>query len=132
MSLHRVFVYGTLKRGEPNHHWMTDTSKGFSRLLGVGRTNVIGEVYEVDESMLQHLDILEEHPTFYTRELEQIDLCTDDAGLESWIYLLKKFKPEMLELEHFADYSSSGAHGLVYAERYQHDPSYNCKQAIMS
>jgi hypothetical protein len=38
MSLHRVFVYGTLKRGEPNHHWMTDTSKGFSRLLGVGRT----------------------------------------------------------------------------------------------
>jgi len=38
MSLHRVFVYGTLKRGEPNHHWMTDTSKGFSRFLGVGRT----------------------------------------------------------------------------------------------
>jgi gamma-glutamylaminecyclotransferase len=38
MSLHRVFVYGTLKRGEPNHHWMTDTSKGYSRFLGVGRT----------------------------------------------------------------------------------------------
>jgi gamma-glutamylaminecyclotransferase len=38
MSLHRVFVYGTLKQGEPNHHWMTDTSKGFSRFLGDGRT----------------------------------------------------------------------------------------------
>lgn len=38
MSLHRVFVYGTLKHGEPNHQWMTDSSKGFSRFLGVGRT----------------------------------------------------------------------------------------------
>jgi len=93
--------------------------------------NVIGEVYEVDESMLKHLDILEEHPTFYTRELEQIVLFTDDVGLESWIYLLKKFKPEMLEREHFADYSSSGAHGLVYSERYQRDPSYNCKQDVI-
>lgn len=93
--------------------------------------NVIGEVYEVDESMLKHLDILEEHPTFYTRELEQIVMCTDDVGLESWIYLLKKFKPEMLEREHFADYSSSGAHGLLYAERYQRDPSYNYKQDVI-
>lgn len=93
--------------------------------------NVIGEVYEVDESMLRQLDILEEHPTFYTRELEQIVLCTDDVELESWIYLLKKFKPEMFEREHFADYSSSGAHGLVFVERYQRDPSYNCKQAVI-
>lgn len=135
---------------------MTDASKGFSRFLGVGRTvkkyplviatkynipfilycpghghNVIGEVYEVDEAMLQNLDILEEHPTFYTRELEQIELCTDDVELESWIYLLKKFKPKMLEMEYFADYSSSGAHGLVYAERYQRDPFYNYKQDVM-
>jgi len=93
--------------------------------------NVIGEVYEVNESMLKHLDILEEHPTFYTRELEKIVLCTDDVELESWIYLLKKFKPEMLEREHFADYSSSGAHGLIYSERYQRDPSYNYKQDVI-
>lgn len=88
-------------------------------------------MYEVDESMLQHLDILEEHPTFYTRELGQIELCTDGVGLESWIYLLKKFKPEMLEMEYFAHYSSSGAHGLVYAERYQRDSSYTYKQDVM-
>lgn len=106
---------------------------GFLYVL-IGNTyfqNVIGEVYEVDESMLKHLDILEEHPTFYTRELEQIVLCTDDVELESWIYLLKKFKPEILEREHFTDYSSSGAHGLLYAERYQRDPSYNYKQDVI-
>jgi len=93
--------------------------------------NVIGEVYEVDESMLKHLDVLEEHPTFYTREPEKIVLCIDDVELESWIYLLKKFKPELLEREHFADYSSSGAHGLIYSERYQRDPYYNCKQDVI-
>jgi gamma-glutamylaminecyclotransferase len=38
MSLHKVFVYGTLKRGEPNHHWIADTSKGFSRFIGIGKT----------------------------------------------------------------------------------------------
>jgi len=38
MSLHKVFVYGTLKRGEPNHHWITDMKKGFARFIGVGKT----------------------------------------------------------------------------------------------
>jgi len=89
-------------------------------------------VYEIDESMLQHLDILEEHPTFYTREIEEIELCTDNVREECWIYLLKKFKPEMLEQQQFADYSSSGAHGLVYAERYQRDPYHNYKEDVIS
>ncbi|XP_021920267.1 putative gamma-glutamylcyclotransferase CG2811 isoform X2 [Zootermopsis nevadensis] len=141
MSLHKVFVYGTLKSGEPNHHWITDTSKGFSRFIGVGKTmkkypliiatkynipfvldapgqghNVIGEVYEIDEAMLQHLDILEDHPSFYIREIERIELCTENAEVECWIYLLKKFKPEVLEKKQFEVYSSCGSHGLVYAE----------------
>ncbi|VDN30178.1 unnamed protein product [Cylicostephanus goldi] len=33
----RVFVYGTLKRGEPNAKVMMDT-EGHQRFLGVGRT----------------------------------------------------------------------------------------------
>lgn len=93
--------------------------------------NVVGEVYEVDESMLRHLDILEEHPTFYTREIEEIELYTKNIRSDCWIYFLKKFKPDLLEQQHFADYSSSGDHGLVYAERYQRDPSYNCKQDVI-
>jgi hypothetical protein len=36
-----------------------------------------------------------------------------------------------LEREHFAEYSSSGVHGLVYVERYQRDPSYNYKQDVI-
>lgn len=26
-----VFVYGTLKRGEPNHHWLTEIERGSGR-----------------------------------------------------------------------------------------------------
>lgn len=114
-------------------HYSLCDCLGFLHVL-IGNTyfqNVKGEVYEVDESMLKHLDVLEEHPTFYTRELQLIELCTDGVRLESWIYLLKKFKPEMLEREHFAEYSSSGVHGLVYVERYQRDPSYNYKQDVI-
>ena len=33
-----VFVYGTLKTGEPNHHWLTD-AQGRSSFLGPGLTH---------------------------------------------------------------------------------------------
>ncbi|XP_015428580.1 PREDICTED: putative gamma-glutamylcyclotransferase CG2811 isoform X2 [Dufourea novaeangliae] len=90
--LYRVFVYGTLKRGEPNHSLISDTANGYSKFLGLGKTtvpypliiatrynipfllkkpgfghHVIGEVYDVDTKMLKKLDELEEHPAFYER-----------------------------------------------------------------
>lgn len=36
--LHRVFVYGTLKRGEPNHSLIQDAANGYAKFLGIGRT----------------------------------------------------------------------------------------------
>ena len=35
---HLVFVYGTLKTGEPNHHVLQDPTRGKKELLGVGET----------------------------------------------------------------------------------------------
>ena len=35
--LHRVFVYGTLKRGQPNHYLLTDSSKGLAKWLGAAK-----------------------------------------------------------------------------------------------
>ena len=34
MSLHRIFVYGTLKRGKSNHHLLKNCQNGLARLLG--------------------------------------------------------------------------------------------------
>ncbi len=35
---HLVFVYGTLKTGEPNEAWMRDPERGSAELVGTGRT----------------------------------------------------------------------------------------------
>ena len=35
---HRVFVYGTLKTGQPNHQVINDKKLGEARLVGKGRT----------------------------------------------------------------------------------------------
>ncbi|KAL6434365.1 hypothetical protein ACFW04_006052 [Cataglyphis niger] len=100
--LHRVFVYGTLKRGEPNHGLIKDAMNGYAKFLGLGRTTVsyplviatkynipfllkkpevgylvLGEVYDVDSKMLKKLDELEEHPTFYERFEEEILLVPE-------------------------------------------------------
>lgn len=79
----RVFVYGTLMRGESNHHWMRGT-----RLLGAarsaprfslwslntypvlclgGRHRIYGEVYRLSPEKLRQLDLLEECPRYYRR-----------------------------------------------------------------
>lgn len=102
-KLFKVFVYGTLKKGEPNHHWLTRPENGFARFISAGSTdekfplvigtrynipflldkrgmghNIRGEIYEVDEVMFGNLDILEEYPNYYDREIQKI--TTADKG----------------------------------------------------
>ncbi|XP_049882898.1 putative gamma-glutamylcyclotransferase CG2811 isoform X5 [Pectinophora gossypiella] len=124
---HKVFVYGTLKRDQPNHHWLTDPENGFGKFL------TEGEVYEVDNVMLGRLDILEDHPNYYEREVDDI-IITSEKGeqqtIKCWIYFLKKFKKELLKRPMMDSYSSRGSHGLPYLERSKRDPSYDLKHAV--
>ncbi|XP_074114019.1 putative gamma-glutamylcyclotransferase CG2811 [Cotesia typhae] len=145
--LHRVFFYGTLKRGEPNHELIRDTANGYAKFLGIGKTvnkypliiatrfnipfllhkpgvghQVLGEVYDVDSKMLEKMDQLEEHPTFYTRMEDDVLLAPDkpdfnfDQGIScatrAHIYFLPKFKSSLLEKPMYQSYSSEGTHGL--------------------
>ncbi|WP_141619454.1 gamma-glutamylcyclotransferase [Myxococcus sp. AB036A] len=95
----RVFVYGTLLSGEPNHRLLRG-----ARLIGPARTQprftlydygpfpalasrgkhaVEGEVYEVDALMLAALDRLESHPRFYRRT----PITLDDVGrVEAYLF----------------------------------------------
>lgn len=96
--MQRVFVYGTLRRGESHAHFMQD-----ARYLGThvteprytlcdfdeypaavswGVTAIHGEVYEVDEAALRRLDEYEEFPRVYNRRL----IHTPYGG--AWIYLM--------------------------------------------
>ncbi|KAG7171449.1 gamma-glutamylcyclotransferase-like, partial [Homarus americanus] len=93
MSFNLVFVYGTLKRNQPNHNLLMNKENGAAKLINTGTTrqkyplvigsrynipyllpapgngeHVQGEVYEVDNKMLGVLDILECHPEYYERK----------------------------------------------------------------
>lgn len=79
----RVFVYGTLLSGEPNHRLLATakplgparTALGyrlhdlgsFPAMVEGGEGAVDGELYEVDDGTLAALDRLEGHPDFYRR-----------------------------------------------------------------
>lgn len=63
---------------------------------------VKGEVYSVDQQMLARLDILEDYPKFYDREVQAITV--DDESHECWVYLLKNFPEKLLSLPLLSDY----------------------------
>lgn len=93
-QLIQVFVYGTLKKGEPNHYWIENKENGFAQFVSYAKTdirfplivatkfnipfllnvpdtghNIQGEIYTVDETMLKNLDELEDYPTLYDRNI---------------------------------------------------------------
>ncbi|XP_030601919.1 gamma-glutamylaminecyclotransferase C isoform X2 [Archocentrus centrarchus] len=94
-----VFVYGTLKKGQPNYHRMFDSNNGKAEYLGSAFTTekyplviateynipfllhipgqglrVYGEIYKVDEQMLKFLDDFESIPEMYQRTVVQLEV----------------------------------------------------------
>ena len=49
----------------------------FHNVPGVGN-QIEGEIYEIDQTRLEHLDVFESYPDFFTRREEVIELVKDD------------------------------------------------------
>ncbi len=130
--MHRVFVYGTLKRDFPNHDaWMKDYpcigrfrtcdafplvvgGKWFSPYLiaepGVG-VPVFGEVFELDDRGLGVLDAIEgtDVPNGYRR----IGIAVEDAGggggggapFDAWTYVKDRAAIEGIHSGPMAEYT---------------------------
>lgn len=97
---HRVFVYGTLRRGGHYHSVLSDALfirnahtqaeyelidlGEYPGMLPGGKTSIAGEIYAVNNDTLRELDTLEECPNLYTRE--RISLIGCD---EVWGYLYR-------------------------------------------
>jgi gamma-glutamylaminecyclotransferase len=119
-----IAVYGTLKRGEPNHiNWMGQaeylgdgcTSQAYPMVVssipylfndpGIGhRVNV--EVYAVSYSELLHIDRLEGHPDFYTRIKTQIDM--NDKKVSAWVYMINS-PCDVKNAKYVSNYSYHGS-----------------------
>ncbi|XP_076857555.1 gamma-glutamylaminecyclotransferase B-like [Brachyhypopomus gauderio] len=94
-----IFVYGTLKKGQPNYDRMLNTANGRAQFIGRARTiekyplviagkynipfllnipgqgqRVQGEVYIVDDKMLKFLDWFESCPQMYQRSRVQLEM----------------------------------------------------------
>ncbi len=96
----KVFVYGTLMRGEYNHSLLlgaefireAQTKSEFALfdlghfpgMVPGGKMPVKGEIYKIDDSILKRLDRLEGHPDFYKRTTMSID----DVEGDILVYLL--------------------------------------------
>jgi gamma-glutamylaminecyclotransferase len=99
-----VFVYGSLLKGEANHHLLRGAEYlgpgrtppayrlldlgAYPGLVADGTIAVAGEVYRVAASLLGTLDALEEHPTVYVRTAIRLE-----GGRDVWTYLLREDGP---------------------------------------
>ena len=97
--MNRVFVYGTLKRGHRNSHFMHGaeflgkhtTHRSYSMyefddypaVCLHGRHAIEGEVYRVSNRQFRMLDDLEWYPHFYQR----IEIPTSFG--DAWMYIVK-------------------------------------------
>ncbi|MCA9624771.1 MAG: gamma-glutamylcyclotransferase [Myxococcales bacterium] len=104
-SRHRLFVYGNLLPGEPEHHLLSEsehkaqiehvgparTASGhklvergtFAALVVGGLDRVVGELYLVPTQVLGKLDLAKEHPRLFERRT-----ITLEDGSEAQAYTL--------------------------------------------
>jgi len=105
--MNKVFVYGTLKRGFPNHHLICEgkflgIDFIYGKLLDLGsfpavvegKRAIEGEIFEVDENLIKRLDYLEGHPSFYQRKQTQ----TINSGEQVFYYEFQKIALKAREI----------------------------------
>ena len=109
-----LFVYGSLRRGFPNHflleksiymgtystvdkyHMIGQVSKSFPYVVDsetefddANPTHIIGELYDIEADVLQDLDELEGHPDFYTRRTVQVADESREHTYSAYVYILE-------------------------------------------
>mmetsp|Transcript_43205 Transcript_43205/g.50051 ORF Transcript_43205/g.50051 Transcript_43205/m.50051 type:complete len:159 (+) Transcript_43205:46-522(+) len=107
-EVNKIFVYGTLRKGFYNHHFLEEDTEFIGKAKSVneykmtareyiirgGRKRAVpfvsktpecsitGEIYEVSNNTLKLLDRLENHPFWYVREEVEFVLTEDNTDGE--------------------------------------------------
>ncbi len=96
---YRVFTYGTLMKGQTNHHYVKDEdyrkdavlygyglkeTGGYPAAIPMEGFKVFGEIYEVDEKTKQNMDYLEDVGVLY--DCNRVSVETDKGEEEVLFY----------------------------------------------
>ncbi|RXN29885.1 gamma-glutamylaminecyclotransferase B-like protein [Labeo rohita] len=146
-----VFMYGTLKKGQPNYVRMEDTANGQAEFLAHARTveryplvintiynipfllnmpgtgqRVLGEIYRVDQKMLEFLDNFVKCPEWYQRIKVKLEVQDGEGGsentlklgsiMETDVYIKTTHEPEWLQKPTYECYDTNGDHELKYKD----------------
>lgn len=97
-----LYVYGTLRKGRANHHYLdgakylgeyiTDNNytlivSGLPFLVKRKGAGVKGELYQVTPDMIREIDKLEGVPSFYKRELIHVTSFETGQTAEAYTYV---------------------------------------------
>lgn len=118
-----VFVYGTLRKNDINHHllqhaicksrqcWtygaLYDTGCGYPAMIDDATNRVYGELYEVNEEELRQLDLLEDfeegrNDNLYDRVIKPI--FTETGAFDALVYVFNEQQATNLNLIDFGDW----------------------------
>lgn len=104
--MHKLFTYGTLKKGHSNHDLLKgakylgryETGLGYTKVtkglpflyLDPNGTGCEGELYLIPDLTLALVDRLEGHPHLYERKKITIYGLDKDIQDEAWCYIIPK------------------------------------------
>jgi gamma-glutamylcyclotransferase (GGCT)/AIG2-like uncharacterized protein YtfP len=108
----KVFVYGTLRKGQGNNYLLKEAdfigeakTKDKYAMYASGIPYVVedkpvsritGEIFSVNQEELMRLDRLEGHPQWYRRRV--IPVTTEDGAIHhSWIYFNPHYMGKLVE-----------------------------------
>ncbi|ELT98237.1 hypothetical protein CAPTEDRAFT_218803 [Capitella teleta] len=106
MAMHQVFVYGTLKKGQPNHYLMNDPSRGVARFISEGLTV---QRFPLVIASRNHIPCVLNEEGSGNVELQPSSEIVTVHG-----YIIHDFLPELLHLPFHSKYDAFGDHGLDY------------------
>jgi gamma-glutamylcyclotransferase (GGCT)/AIG2-like uncharacterized protein YtfP len=105
--LSKVFVYGTLKKGYGNNEFFLNNDRtkfigdgitaaadfdmislgGFPGVLDNGTCAILGEIYEVDDTIVKRLDSLESNGSMYLRKQFTFYTMDGEKHEDVWMYI---------------------------------------------